>query len=100
MVVVALASPNVPVTTCAEALPPAKKHETASAPRVSFRKPAPKSIVYLLIKYFWVSLRLGGLRWVGRRTDPSTCLVWVPSCHRSARLRRIPIHVPQRRRGL
>src|SRR5271165_1844076 len=49
IVVVALGSPNVPVTTCAEALPPAKQDETASAPRVSFRKPAPKSIVYLLI---------------------------------------------------
>src|SRR5580700_1362491 len=37
MVVVALASPNVPVTTCAEALPPAKQLRTASAPSASFR---------------------------------------------------------------
>src|SRR5271167_3987608 len=38
IVVVALGSPNVPVTTCAEAaFPPAKKIETASAPSASFR---------------------------------------------------------------
>src|SRR5271157_3661471 len=59
MVVVALGSPNVPVTTCAEALPPAKKLETASTPSASFRILAPKSIRILLKEYFWVSLRCG-----------------------------------------
>src|SRR5271166_3100451 len=48
MVVVALASPNVPVTTCAEALPPAKKLETAKAPKASFPIHARKSIRCLL----------------------------------------------------
>src|ERR1035438_10229653 len=49
IVVVASAAPKVPVTCWAEAaLPPPKKVATASAPRVSFRKLAPKSIFSLL----------------------------------------------------
>src|SRR5208283_3674717 len=48
MVVVALGSPNVPVTTCAEALPPAKELETAKAPKASFLIHARKSIRRLL----------------------------------------------------
>src|SRR5664279_347214 len=48
IVVVASACPNVPVTTCAPALPPLKKFATASTPKVSFRNPAPKSIRWLL----------------------------------------------------
>src|SRR5208283_3219058 len=48
MVVVALGSPKVPVTTCAEAFPPTKKLETASAPRASFPIHARKSIRCLL----------------------------------------------------
>src|SRR5271169_4148560 len=45
VVVVALGEPNVPVTCCAEAeCPHAKKLDMATAPRVSFRKLAPKSI--------------------------------------------------------
>src|SRR5271165_6243601 len=68
MVVVALGSPNVPVTTCAEALPPAKKLETASAPKVSFRIPAPKSILVSPHKNAGLASATGGLRWV----DPTT----------------------------
>src|SRR5208283_328724 len=68
MVVVALGSPNVPVTTCAEALPPAKKLETASNPKVSFRIPAPKSILVSPHKNAGLASATGGLRWV----DPAT----------------------------
>src|SRR5271169_6429076 len=57
IVVVALGSPNVPVTTCAEALPPAKQHETASATKTSFRMEVAELMRYLLAKYYWVSLR-------------------------------------------
>src|SRR5271157_3003080 len=71
IVVVALGSPNVPVTTCAEALPPAsKKPETTSAPSVSFRIPAPKSITCLLESTSWLASAAGGLRWVGLAINP------------------------------
>src|ERR1022692_945247 len=71
MVVVASAWPSVPVTTCADALPLTKKLETASAPRVSFRKPAPKSTVCLLASPTGLA-SVGGLRWVARATNPPT----------------------------
>src|SRR5271165_145057 len=47
MVVVALGEPNVPVTCCALAPLPAKMLETASAPRVTLRMRAPRSILPL-----------------------------------------------------
>src|SRR5664279_3174247 len=72
MVVVAPASPNVPVTTCADALPPAKKLETASAPKVTFRNPAPKSTLCLLASPSGLP-SVGGLRWVARAINPPTC---------------------------
>src|SRR5271169_2050852 len=52
IVVVALGEPNVPVTCCAEAALPPKMLETANAPNVSFRTPAPRSILCLHRKNF------------------------------------------------
>src|ERR1017187_8248090 len=44
--------------------PASKKLEMASAPSVSFRTPAPKSMMNLLLHVLLVGLRAGGLRWV------------------------------------
>src|SRR5208282_4913687 len=59
IVVVALGEPSVPVSCCAAAFPLAKRLAMANAPKVSFRKPAPKSILRLLTANF-------GLTSVGR----------------------------------
>src|SRR5271165_4721817 len=66
MVVVASAEPKVPVTCWATALrPPAKKLETARAPKASFRIPAAKPILSLLTSNSWFSVARGQLRRVG-----------------------------------
>src|SRR5450755_3183957 len=73
MVVVASAWPNVPVTTCAwAAFPPAKKLAAANAPRVSFRNPAPKSILSLLTSSSGLAFAQCGLRQVGFQTNERT----------------------------
>src|SRR5271166_1036118 len=76
IVVVALGSPNVPVTTCAEAPPPANKVETASAPMVSFRKPALKSIHLPLVGTTWFASVRGrnAKGWSGDQPMRMLCL--------------------------